>query len=146
MIPERTPKPANPHATPHADLLQAAAAALGHAHAPYSKLRVGAAVRAASGKVYTGCNVECAAFPLGGCAERHAIAAVVLAEGSSAWISAIAISALDEFGNEAAIPPCGGCRQLIFEFGPDAEVVFRGRDGRPTVHPIRELLPHAFEL
>lgn len=132
--------------TRHADLLEAASTALGHAHAPYSKLRVGAAVRAASGKVYTGCNVESAAFPLGGCAERHAIAAAVLAEGNSVWISAIAISALDEHGNEAPIPPCGGCRQLIFEFGPDAEVVFRGRDGHHVVHAIRALLPHAFEF
>ena len=132
--------------TRHAELLQAANSALAHAHAPYSKLRVCAAVRAASGKLYTGCNVECAAFPLGGCAERHAIAAAVLAEGNSVWISAIAISALDEYGNEAPIPPCGGCRQLIFEFGPDAAVVFRGRDGHPAVHAIRELLPHAFEF
>ena len=142
MVPDRAPMPV----TRHADLLQAASTALGHAHAPYSKLRVGAAVRAASGRVYTGCNVESAAFPLGGCAERHAIAAAVLAEGQSTWIAAIAISALDEYGNAAPIPPCGGCRQLIFEFGPDAEVVFRGRDGHPAVHAIRALLPHAFEF
>lgn len=142
MVPQHTRAPL----AFHADLLQAAGEALGHAHAPYSKLRVGAAVRAASGRVYTGCNVECAAFPLGGCAERHAIAAAVLAEGRSARISAIAISALDEQGHAVAIPPCGGCRQLIFEFGPDAEVVFRGRDGHPAVHAIRGLLPHAFEF
>lgn len=131
--------------TPHADLLRAASSALVHAHAPHSKLRVGAAVRVASGKVYSGCNVECAAYPLGGCAERHAIAAAVLAEGSSIEISAIAICALDEHGNAVPIPPCGGCRQLILEFGREAEVVFRGRDGEIAIHAIRALLPHAFE-
>ena len=131
--------------TQHTDLIQAATQALDHSHAPYSRLRVGAAVRSLSGRIYAGCNVESAAFPIGGCAEHHAIAAAVLAEGGSVRISAVAVSAIDEHGRQAPIPPCGGCRQLIFEFGPEAQVFFRGRDGQDATHPIRELLPHAFE-
>lgn len=128
-----------------AELVEAAADVLLRAHAPYSKLRVGAALRSGSGRIHVGCNVESAAYPLGGCAERHAIAAAVQAEGAAFRLVEIAICALDRDGNEAPIPPCGGCRQLIHEFGREAAVVFLGRDGRRQRHRIGDLLPLAFE-
>lgn len=128
------------------ELLDQAGQALKQAHAPYSRLHVGAALRSASGRVHTGCNVESAAFPVGGCAEHHAIAAAVRAEGSALRIISIAVLAVDGEGRTPAIPPCGACRQLIHEFGPDATVLFRGRDGAIQSHAIDALLPHSFSL
>ena len=128
------------------ELLDAAAEALRQAHAPYSRLRVGAALRSGSGRVFSGCNLESAAFPVGGCAEHHAIAAAVRAEGGSMRIAEILVLAEDGHGKLPAIPPCGACRQLIHEFGPQAAVLFRGGDGRIERHSIAELLPHSFSL
>lgn len=119
---------------------------LGQAHAPWSGLRVGAAVLTREGGLYVGCNVESAAFPLGGCAERHAIAAAVLAEGPGMALLAVAIAACDSRGRVMAVPPCGGCRQLIREFGAGAEVGWRDRTGCAVWHPIGHLLPEAFDL
>lgn len=127
--------------------LQAAARhALRNAHAPYSQLRVGAAVLSTSGAVYLGCNVENAAFPAGGCAEHHAIAAAVLAEGPGLVIERVEVAALDPGGHEVNIPPCGGCRQRIKEFGPDAIVGFRGPGGVRVEATLDELLPHGFSF
>lgn len=128
------------------ELLAAAQQALLRAYAPYSRLRVGSALRSASGKVYVGCNVENAAFPIGGCAEHHAIANAVMAEGPALRIEAIAVAALDDADRPVPIPPCGACRQFIFEFGPAALVSFPGRDGTVLSLPITELLPHTFEF
>lgn len=123
-----------------------AEAAMARAHAPYSGLKVGAALRTAGGTIHSGCNVESAAFPIGGCAEHHAIAAAVRAEGGAVRIETILIVARDAAGEEPAIPPCGACRQLISEFGPQAQVLFRGRSGALEAHSIGELLPHSFRL
>jgi cytidine deaminase len=132
-------------AAPDRDALVAAATeALAQAHAPYSRLRVGAAVLTDSGRVHTGCNVESAAFPVGGCAEHHAIAAAVRAEGSGVRLRAVAVAARDERGRDLPIPPCGACRQLIHEFGPDAEVTFRANGGALRTFRMRELLPETF--
>ncbi|GIX35113.1 MAG: hypothetical protein KatS3mg126_0892 [Lysobacteraceae bacterium] len=120
--------------------------ALHRAHAPYSGLRVGAAMRAASGALYSGCNVESAAFPIGGCAEHHAIAAGVRAEGPGFRIAEVAIAARDGSGAAVAISPCGACRQLIIEFGAGAVVHFLGADGKVAGHAIADLLPAAFAL
>ncbi len=120
--------------------------ALLSAYAPYSCLRVGAAVRSAAGHIYSGCNVECASFPIGGCAERAAIAAAVLAEGPSVELVEVAICALDDTDTAQAIPPCGACRQLILELGPNAQVRFLGPDHVPQHIAITALLPHAFKL
>lgn len=129
----------------HQDLLDESVHALKQAYAPYSQLFVGAAIRTSSGQVHSGCNVECGAFGIGSCAERNAIAAAVRAEGPNLRIEAVAISATDNQGRAMAIPPCGACRQLIRELGPQAEVVFLGGDG--FVHAnINELLPHNFVL
>ena len=114
------------------------------AHAPYSKLRVGAALRSVAGGVYSGCNVESVAFPVGGCAERNAIAAAVRKEGPGMRIETIVFSALDGEDRDIAIPPCGACRQMISEFGGGATVVFRGPLGGLELFAIHELLPAAF--
>lgn len=127
-------------------LLATAAQALECAYAPYSKLRVGAAVLTEAGGVYSGCNVENAAFPVGGCAEHHAIAAAVRAEGPTMRLRAVAISARDAGDVAVAIPPCGACRQLIREFGDEVEVAFLGRDGELLRFGIEELLPQSFAL
>lgn len=127
-------------------LLEAASQALANAYAPYSRLRVGAAVLTEAGGMYSGCNVENAAFPIGGCAEHHAIAAAVRAEGPGMRLRAVAIGARDAAGAAVAIPPCGACRQLIHEFGGAAEVAFLGHRGEMRRFAIGELLPQSFSL
>lgn len=130
----------------HGPLLQAAEQALASAHAPYSGLRVGAAVRSASGQLHLGCNVENAAFPLGSCAEANAIAAAVLAEGARLEITDIAIAARDAAGARADVSPCGGCRQRILEFGARTTVHWIDAEARLHSTAIAALLPHSFRL
>jgi cytidine deaminase len=121
--------------------------AAGNAYAPYSAFRVGAAVLTETGAVYVGCNVENSAFPVGGCAERHAIAAAVVAEGHAMRLSAIAVVALDPAGEPVPCAPCGSCRQAILEFGPGAQVIFRTGEADPVVTvTAEELLPGAFSF
>lgn len=133
---------------PDPELLAAAHAVLAQAHAPYSGLRVGAAVRSASGEVYVGCNVENAAFPLGNCAEASAIAAGVAGEGPKFRIAAVAVEAEQTDGTAQGVSPCGGCRQRIREFAVDGAipVSFPWRDGVLKTLPLDELLPFSFEL
>jgi cytidine deaminase len=127
-------------------LRTSAAAAARKAYAPHSGLYVGAALRSASGRIHLGCNVECGALPLGGCAERAALAAGVLAEGPAFRLEAMAVVAYDADGREVAAAPCGACRQASMEFGADCEVGFLDDTGRWRVLRLRELLPHAFVL
>ena len=119
----------------------AAREAAGRAYAPYSGYRVGAAVLTEKGNFYTGCNVENASYGLTLCAERAAIAAAVAAEGPGMRIKAITVAA--EAGGPC--PPCGACRQVIYEFGPEALVLFQGEDGLKEMQA-RELLPEGFRL
>lgn len=128
------------------ELMAQARRALLKAYAPYSRLRVGAAVRTASGQVHAGCNMENAAFPVGGCAEHHALAAAVQAEGPGVRVVAVAVAARDAQDRDVAIPPCGACRQLILELGPEATVCFRQQDGTLGRHAITALLPASFHL
>src|SRR4051812_1356861 len=122
-------------------LLAAARAAQQRAYAPYSKFYVGAAVLTESGNVYTGCNVENASYGLTNCAERTAIFSAVAAEGAKVRVRAVAVT------NAAGVPcsPCGACRQVIFEFGPDAVVVFQGEKATVSASAT-ELLPGGFTL
>ncbi len=133
------PKPITPEQ--QEAILAAARAAFRNAHAPYSKFRVGATVLTDRGNLYRGCNVENASYGLTICAERNAIFAAVAAEGSGMKISAVAVA------TESDVPcaPCGACRQVIFEFGPDAVVLFRGQSG-PEQMEITKLLPEGFRL
>ena len=123
-----------------------AEAASRQAYAPYSRLHVGAALRAASGEIYSGCNVENGSLSIGSCAERAAIAAAVLAEGPGFRLSAIAVSAFDRDGRPMQVPPCGACRQALKEFGADAAVGFLGGDGDWVEVGVDSLLPHGFVL
>lgn len=116
------------------------------AHAPYSGLFVGAALRSASGQIHRGCNVENGALPLGSCAERGAIAAAVLAEGPGFGLVEIAVVAKTADGTVQAVSPCGACRQLIAESGPSARVGFYSANGEWIIATTAELLPYAFVL
>jgi cytidine deaminase len=121
-------------------LLAAAKQARERAYAPYSKFKVGAAILADDGKVYSGGNVENAAYPNGVCAETSAISAMVLGGGKR--IRAIAVVA----GGPKLVTPCGGCRQRIAEFAdPDAQVHICGPDGLKATFTIAELLPASFD-
>tara|TARA_R110002094_G_scaffold140676_1_gene131519 strand:- start:43 stop:444 length:402 start_codon:yes stop_codon:yes gene_type:complete len=120
-------------------LLQAACDVRENAYAPYSRFKVGAALRTASGAVYSGCNVENVAYPEGTCAEAGAIAAMVAAgETRIAEILVIADS-------PTPVPPCGGCRQKIAEFAtPDATVTLCTTDGQSHAVTVADLLPGSF--
>jgi cytidine deaminase len=122
-------------------LLSAAQTALKQAYAPYSKFKVGAALLTETGAVYVGCNVENASYGLTICAERTAIFSAVAAEGAQMRIRAIAVWS----DPQGACAPCGACRQVIYEFGPSAMVLFQGQNG---VEEIRasELLPFGFSF
>ena len=131
------------------DALVAAAREIGaKAHAAYSGVHVGAAIRSASGALYAGCNVENAAYPLGNCAEASAIAAGVAAEGAAFRIAETAVWATGPDGSPLAASPCGGCRQRIREFAVDGSVNvhFPSAGGAIRTATIDELLPHAFTL
>lgn len=134
------PEPgADTGAIDEADLLRRARAARERAYAPYSNFRVGCAVLTDDGQVHEGANVENAAYPLSACAEMNAIRSFV-SVGVRSEIVAVAIVG----DGDDPCPPCGACRQVIFEFGPNAAVYFSGDGGRPVLSSIRELLPHAF--
>jgi cytidine deaminase len=133
---------------PREALVAAAREACGSAHAPYSGVRVGAAIRSGLGTVYSGSNVENAAYPLGHCAESSAIAAGIRAEGERFRIAETAVWASDRSGRAIAISPCGGCRQRIREFAASGSVAvhFPWTDGQVRTSTVDELLPFAFEL
>ena len=120
-------------------LLKAATAVRENAYAPYSRFKVGAALRAVSGAVYTGVNVENVAYPEGTCAEAGAIAAMCAAgERQIAEIVVIADS-------PEPVPCCGGCRQKIAEFAaPDVVVTLATVDGKTRSLTVAELLPGVF--
>ncbi len=120
-------------------LRQAASEVRENAYAPYSRFKVGAAIRAGSGRVYVGCNVENAAYPEGTCAEAGAIAAMVAA-GETTLQEAYVIAEGD-----APVPPCGGCRQKLAEFGgADTPVTMATIGGAERILQIGDLLPGAF--
>jgi len=122
-------------------LLQAARSAMEHAYAPYSDFRVGAALLTENGEIFVGCNVENASYGMTNCAERTAIFSAVAKVGPKFNIEAIAVV------NDKGVPcsPCGACRQVIYEFGPEAIVFFQSAKGWKEA-PITDLLPEGFRL
>ncbi|MGO8799314.1 MAG: cytidine deaminase [Roseiarcus sp.] len=122
-----------------AALFEAARAAQARAYAPYSRFRVGAALRTPSGAVFAGCNVENAAYPEGACAETGAIGAMALA--GERQIEEILVIG----DGEGLCTPCGGCRQRIREFAaPETRVHIAGPEGVRARFTLDELLPHSF--
>jgi cytidine deaminase len=122
------------------DPLQAAAlAARENAHAPYSKFRVGAALEDTGGRVHTGCNVENATYGLTLCAERVAVFKAI-SEGAREF-RRIAIAA----DTDTLTPPCGACRQILWEFCGDIEIVLVNLHGKSETLGLKELFPRAFD-
>ncbi len=118
-------------------LVTAALQARQHAYAPYSHYRVGAAVLTATGRIYTGVNVENAAYPSGMCAERVAVFKAV-SEGERAFR---AVAVVTPNGGT----PCGACRQVLREFGEDWEVIVADEQGHIRLTTtLAQLLPHSF--
>jgi cytidine deaminase len=120
-------------------LIEAAKRARENAHAPFSNFRVGAALRAKSGKIYTGCNVENASYGLTCCAERVAIFKAV-SEGERGF-DAIAVAA----DTDKLTPPCGACRQLIWELCGDVPVILANLKGKVEMERSGNLLPRPFD-
>lgn len=121
-------------------LLKTACDVRENAYAPYSKFKVGAAIRAASGRIYAGCNVENVAYPEGTCAEAGAIAAMIA--GGDTAIAEIAVIA----DSPKPISPCGGCRQKIAEFASGEVVVtLHTTDGVVLETTVATLLPGVFD-
>ena len=112
-----------------------------NAHAPYSNFRVGAAILLTNGRIFPGCNVENASYGMTNCAERTAIFTAVAALGPKIEIEAVAVT--NDHG--VACSPCGACRQVIYEFGPNATIYFQGSAGPKQAH-ITDLLPEGFRL
>ncbi len=127
----------------HEQLIEAAKKARQNAYAPYSNYFVGAAIVDDRGGIYTGCNVENAAYPEGNCAEANAIGAMVTAGGKK-------ISVIAAVGGGDALEfctPCGGCRQSILEFSDEnTRIILINEEGEIQKYSIDELLPLAFRL
>ena len=114
------------------------------AYAPFSKFFVGCAILTSDGKTYVGCNVENSSYGLTNCAERTAIFTAIADKGDGKKLDLKAVAVVNRDGVPCA--PCGACRQVIFEFGPNAVVIYRGENGEAVQVPITELLPVGFRL
>ncbi len=120
-------------------LLEAALESRKHAHAPYSKFQVGAALEDDSGRIHTGCNVENATYGLTICAERLAVFKAI-SEGARRF-RRVAIAA----DTPKLTPPCGACRQILWEFCGDIEIVLVNLQRATETFRLKELLPRAFD-
>ena len=129
---------------PVEELLRKAKEGREHAYAPYSHFKVGAALLTKSGRIFTGCNVENAAYSPGNCAERTAVFKAV-SEGEREF-AALCIIGGAEAGCLELCPPCGVCRQVLMEFCDPARfpVILATEDGRWEIHTLEELLPLGF--
>lgn len=121
------------------ELIEAAKQVRELAYTPYSNFRVGAAVRTKSGKIFTGCNIESAAYSGTVCAERVAIWKAI-SEGEKDFESLAVVADTPEL-----TPPCGVCRQIIWEFCGDVPVTFANLKGDVETVSMKELLPRAFD-
>lgn len=120
-------------------LIESATNARENAHAPYSNFKVGAALLSESGEIITGCNVENATYGLTICAERTAIFKAI-SDGKNKF-EKIAVVA----DTENLTPPCGACRQIIWEFCGDIEIILANLKGKTETFQMRELFPNAFD-
>lgn len=120
-------------------LVEAALGARGNAHAPFSHFQVGAALEDVSGRIHTGCNVENATYGLTVCAERVAVLKAI-SEGARKF-RRIAVAA----DTEALTPPCGACRQILWEFCGDIEVMLVNLQGKSEIFRLKDLFPRPFD-
>ena len=120
-------------------LVEAAKAAREHAHAPFSGFKVGAAVEDETGRIFTGCNVENATYGLTMCAERVAVFKAV-SEGAGK-LNRIAVVA----DTESLTPPCGACRQILWEFCGDAELILSNLGGKSETLSVGRIFPRPFD-
>jgi cytidine deaminase len=120
------------------DLMALAQKAAENAYAPYSRFPVGAALETKDGQIFTGCNVENASYGLGRCAEQTAIQKMV-SEGSRDFVQIAVFTR-----SSPPSSPCGACRQVLFEFAPDAVVYLTNHLGESLETTVRQLLPHGF--
>jgi cytidine deaminase len=121
-------------------LIAAALAARENAFAPYSKFRVGAAIEDSGGRIHTGCNVENSTYGLTVCAERVAVLKAI-SEGVRKF-RRVAIAA----DTDALTPPCGACRQILWEFCGDVEIVLVNLRGTTETHRLKDLFPKPFDV
>jgi cytidine deaminase len=126
-----------PHETD--PLYAAARQARDRAHAPFSHFRVGAALETADGQIVTGCNVENATYGLTICAERVAVFKA-MSEGHRQFRRIVILADTAE-----PTPPCGACRQILWEFGGDLEIILANLDGEKARFHLKDLLPHPFD-
>lgn len=121
------------------ELLEAAKKAAENSYSPYSHYKVGCAVKTKDGHIFTGCNVENASYSLTICAERNAIFKAI-SEGHRTFSEMVVY-----VDSEESFPPCGACRQVIYEFAPEIEIIYANRK---AIHKafITELFPSAFTL
>src|SRR5450432_1788783 len=120
-------------------LITAAKQARENAHAPYSNFRVGAALRSSSGRIFNGCNVENATYGLTVCAERVAIFKAI-SEGARGFTRVAVVADTDNL-----TPPCGACRQILWEFCGDVEIVLSNLAGKTETLRLGTLFPRAFD-
>jgi cytidine deaminase len=121
-------------------LVEAALAVRANAFAPFSKFQVGAAVEDADGRIHTGCNVENATYGLTMCAERVAIFKAI-SEGVRAF-RRVAVAA----DSDILTPPCGSCRQILWEFCGDVELILTNLHGKTETYQLKELFPKPFDV
>ncbi len=107
-------------------------------YSPYSKFRVGAALLTASGKIFTGCNIENSSFSLTVCAERTALFKAI-SEGQKKFTAIAIVSDAENY-----IPPCGACRQVMLELAPSMDVILTNSTGKIIVTKVKELIPYPF--
>ena len=122
-----------------AELISAARAARQHARAPYSRFAVGAALETADGVVYTGCNIESATYGLTMCAERVALYKA-LSEGHRTFVRLAVVT-----GAQSPTPPCGACRQMLWEHAGNVEVILASEAPEIGRHRLADLLPVPFD-
>lgn len=123
---------------PPQDLLSEAIKARKHAYAPYSGFKVGAALRGSVGGIFSGCNVENASFGLTICAERTTVCTAVAA-GIRTFTQMLIVA-----DSDTPCPPCGACRQFLFEFAPNLELWVANLSGETKFYRLCDLLPEAF--
>jgi len=121
------------------ELIAAAVAAKARALAPYSKFHVGAAIATRAGRIYDGCNIESSSYGLTCCAERVAIFKA-LSEGERDFVCVAVAADTEEFTT-----PCGACRQVLWDYGRDLDVILVNRAGATRAFKLKDLLPEAFD-